>query len=71
MSELQEVLLDVGILLNDRLLSYVDEDVQMPILTPNSLIYKPGMIPEDDPDNIIEKNIRKRAQSISKYKEAV
>ena len=43
----------------------------MSILTPNSPIYKSGMIPEDDPDNIIEKDIRKRAQFISTYKEAV
>ena len=71
MSQLEEDLLDVEIVLNSRPLIYIEEDLQMSILTPNSPIYKSGMIPEDDPDNIIEKDIRKRAQFISTYKEAV
>ena len=36
-AELQEVLLDVEVTLNNRLLSYVEYDV--PIMTPNSLLF--------------------------------
>ena len=53
----------------------------MPVLTPNSIMYyESSMIPEDDPDNIVEKDIinshrqrdlRKRVLFIKKYKEAV
>lgn len=35
-AELQDVLLDVEVVLNNRPLSYV-EDVQLPLLTPNKL----------------------------------
>ena len=52
-SELE--VLGVEIVLNKGPLSYVEDDVQMPIPTPNSLIYKSSMIPEEDPDNIIDK----------------
>ena len=33
-NELKEVLLDVEVALNNRPLSYVEEDVQLPVLTP-------------------------------------
>ena len=33
-NELEEVLLDVEVALNDRPLSYVEDDVQLPVLTP-------------------------------------
>ena len=36
--ELKEVILDVEVALNGRPLSYVEEDLQLPILTPNSLM---------------------------------
>ena len=36
-AELQDVLLDVEVALNNRPLSYVEEDVQLPLLTPNML----------------------------------
>lgn len=38
-TELQEVLLDIEVALNNRPLDYVDDDVQLPILTPSSLLY--------------------------------
>ena len=37
-SELEEVLLDVEINVNNRPLTYIEEDIQYPILTPNSMI---------------------------------
>ena len=38
-NELKEVILDVEVALNGRPLSYVEEDLQLPILTPNSLMF--------------------------------
>ena len=47
-SELQDVLLDVEVALNNRPLSYVEEDVQLPVLTPNMLHFgRPNLLPED------------------------
>ena len=37
-SELEEVLLDVEINMNNRPLTYIEEDIQCSILTPNSMI---------------------------------
>ena len=45
--ELQEVLLDVEINLNSRPLSYVEDDVQLPLLTPNSMLFlNSNVLPE-------------------------
>ena len=38
--ELEEVLLDIDVCLNDRPLSYVENDLQFPILTPNTLMFQ-------------------------------
>ena len=38
-SELEEIVLDIEINLNNRPLTYVDNDTELPILTSNSLIY--------------------------------
>ena len=37
-SELEEVLLDIEIDMDSRPLTYIEEDIQRPILTPNSMI---------------------------------
>lgn len=37
-SELEEVLLDVEINVNNRPLTYIEEDIQYPILTSNNMI---------------------------------
>ena len=39
-AELEEVLLDIEIILNNRPLTYIEEEIDYPILTPNSLILK-------------------------------
>ena len=44
--ELQEVLLDVEVALNNRPLDYVEDDIQLPILTPSSLLHRqPNALP--------------------------
>ena len=46
-NELEEVLLDVEVALNDRPLSYVEDDVQLPVLTPCAMMFgQPRLVPE-------------------------
>ena len=45
-TELQEVILGVETTLNNRPLSHVKEDVQLPLLTPNTLLFgQPNLLP--------------------------
>ena len=45
--ELQDAPLDVEVTMNNRPLSYVEEDIQLPILTPNLLQFgRPNLLPE-------------------------
>ena len=70
--ELQEVLLDVEVALNNRLLDYVEDDIQLPILTPSSLFcIQPNVLPELGPKHIQDYDLRKRAKYLSKCKDAV
>ena len=69
-NELQEVILDNEIALNNRPLSYVEEDVQFPMLTPNVLLFgQPNLLPEMDPDQMEEADLRKRAKYLLRCKE--
>ena len=70
--ELQEVLLDVEVALNNRSLSYVEDDVQLPLLTPNALLFvQPNYIPEIATHRVEDPDLRKRAKHLKKCKEAV
>lgn len=70
--ELQEVLLDVEINLNNRPLSYVEDDVQLPLLTPNSLLFvNSNVLPELQPHHVETADLRKRAKHLLKCKEAM
>ena len=70
--EYVDVLLDVEIALNNRPLSYVDDDVEMPILTPNIMLFgQPNHVPDHDADEIDELDLRKRAKFLRKCKEAI
>ena len=70
--ELQEVLLDVEITLNNRPLSYVEDDVQMPLLTPNAMLFlNSNLLPELQPHHIETADLRKRAKHLLKCKEAI
>jgi hypothetical protein len=37
-SELEDVILDVEVALNNRPLTYLEDDIELPALTPNSLL---------------------------------
>ena len=52
-TELEAVILDVEVTVNNRPLSYVEDDVQLPILTLNSLLFgQPNVLPELEPHHI-------------------
>ena len=69
---LQEILLDIEVALNNRPLSYVDDDIQLPILTPSSFQYgQLNMLPELEPHHIQETDLRKRAKYLRKCKDAL
>ena len=57
-------------MLNNRPLIYTEDDIQIPVLIPNTLLYgQPIMIPEDRKDEDIPE-IKRRQRYISKCKEA-
>ena len=72
-SELEEVLLDVEINMNNRPLTYIEEDIQRPILTPNSMILgrdtkmvDGNMIEEKEEDLSWQKQYVKKRCSLEK-----
>ena len=72
-TELQELLLlDVEVALNDRPLDYVEDDIQLPILTPRFLLHtQPNALPLLEPHHIQDYDLRKRAKYLRKCKDAV
>ena len=69
-SELDEIALDNEINLNNRPLTYVGNDIELPILTSNSLIYcQSTRVPKNkfDDDDI---NLFKRQRYIKRCKQA-
>ena len=70
--ELEEVLLDVETTVNNRPLSYVEDDVQMPVLTPNSMQFgQPNTIQEEEEAEIENVDLRKRAKYLRRCKDVV
>ena len=70
--ELQEVLLDIEVSLNNRPLNYVEEDVDMPVLAPNSLLFtQPNQLPEMELYQIERGELRKRAKYLKRCKDAL
>ena len=67
--ELSEVLLDVEIQINRRPLTYVEDDVELPILTPVMFLHQRGSkLPEEEPWRVEERELRKRAKYILECK---
>ena len=66
------MLLDVEVALNNRPLDYVEDDIQLPIRTPSSLLHiQPNALPELEPNHIQDYDFRKCAKYLSKCKDAV
>ncbi len=71
-AELQEVILDIMTTLNNRPLSYCEDDLQLPTLTPNILIFgRANYIIEQQPANVDDRDMRRRAKYLMKCKEAL
>ena len=70
--ELEGVILDVEITLNNRPLGYVEDDVQMPVLTPSAMLYgQPNQLPEEEAEAIEDVNLRKRAKYLKRCKDVL
>ena len=68
-SELEEVLLDVEIAVNNRPLTYVEDDVQLPLLTPNTMLHgQSNLLPEADVEGIEDLPLRRRAKYLRRCK---
>ena len=70
--ELSEVLLDVEVVLNNCPLSYAEDDIQVPTLTPHALLFiKSNILPELQSYHLKEKDLRKRAKFLQRSKDAI
>lgn len=70
--ELSEVILDIEMTMNNRPLCYLEEDVQLPTLTPNSLLFlNSNILPELQPYHLEERDLRKHAKFLQKTKDAM
>ena len=68
--ELTEVMLDVETQINRRPLSYVEEDVQLPTLTPSTFLFqRSNHLPEQEPWREEDVNLRRRAKYLKSCKD--
>ena len=68
--EFEEIVVDIEVTLNNRPLMYVEEDIQMPELTPNTLLYgQPLLVPEEDLDEDFPE-MKRRQRNLNKCKDA-
>ena len=66
-AELEEVLLDIEIILNNRPLTYIEEEIDYPIWTPNSLILGRDVNFSDAaPDESESETMKKRRKYIKR-----
>ena len=70
--ELSEVVLEVETQLNRRPLSYVEDDVQLPVLTPASFLFqRANRLPELELWRKENRDLRKRAKHLKSCKDAL
>ena len=70
--ELEGVILDVEITLNNRPLGYVEDNVQMPVLTPSAMLYgQHNQLAEEEAEAIEDVNLRKRAKYLKRCKDVL
>ena len=61
--ELAELMLDIEIQINRRPLSYVEDDLELPTLTPATFLYqRPSLLPVEETWRIESNDLRKRAK---------
>ena len=62
--ELSDVILDIEASLNNRPLCYLEEDIQLPTLTPNTMLFlNSNILPESQPYQLAERELRKKKQN--------
>ena len=65
-------MLDVEVALSNRPLGYLEDDVELPVLTPHSMLYmNPNYLPELEVHHVPDKDLRKRAKYLTKCKEVM
>jgi hypothetical protein len=70
--ELEELILDIEVALNNRPLSYSEDDVELSALTPNTMLnINPNILPELKAHYLEETSLRKRAKFLKKCKETM
>ena len=70
-SKLEEVIQEVEVALNNRPLSYVEDDLQFPVLMPNVMMFgKDNWLPTEDRNQIVDRDLRKRARYLEHCKQA-
>ena len=63
---------NVEVTLNNRPLSYVEDDIQLPILTPNLLQFgQPNLLPEAQSYQLPNPDLRKRARYLARCKDVL
>lgn len=68
--EVKEVVLDVEVAVNNCPLSYVEDDVELPVLTPVTMIYgQSNLVAEEDADAVENVDLRKRARYVRRCKD--
>ena len=68
-NQLSEILLDIEIQINRRPLTYLEDDVELPILTPATFLHqRTSQLPEEKPWRIEESDLRKRAKYLIQCK---
>ena len=61
--ELVEVMLDIEVALNNRPLSYMEDDLQFSVLTANVMMFgKDNLLPTERPNQIFDRDLRKRSR---------
>ncbi|XP_044167464.1 uncharacterized protein LOC122951522 [Acropora millepora] len=70
--ELEEVVLDVEVAVNNRPLSYVEDDVELLVLTSVTMMYgQSNLLPEEDADAFENGDLRKRARYVRRCKDVL
>ena len=68
--ELSELLLDIEIAMNNRHLNYMEEDVELPTFTPNSMLFTPTTyLPELNAHYEEDLDLRKRTKFLKRTKD--
>ena len=70
--KLADLLQDVELTLNNRPLGYVEDDIQMPVLTPNIMLFgHPSIILEETNGEIDDRDLRRRAHYLNECKKTI